>query len=375
MDKIRVLQIGKYYHPVTGGIEDHLYHFCNDIKERCDLNVLVSNTVPRTEKNIILDVQVTRVSKLGELSNIPVCLTMPIWLRKFMPDIVHFHLPNPMAHLAWFLARPRGRLVITYHSDIVNRDLFVRCYSPFLIALLHRTERIIATSPAYVHHSPFLRRFKSKTNIIPYGIDLSIFEINSNIQEKITKIREKFGTRIVLFVGRLTYYKGLQHLIEAMHAVRGNLIIIGGGKLEKELRIQTQNSKDKDRIWFLGEVPHLSEDLIAFFHACDVFVLPSIERSEAFGIVQLEAMACGKPVVSTDLTTGVPWVNQDGRSGIIVPPRDPKSLATAINTLLENPELRKKYGIYGKERVEKEFTKELVAQRVLHLYREILTNP
>ena len=275
-----------------------------------------------------------------------------------------------MAHLSYLIAKPKGTLVIMWHSDIIGRDFFIKFYKPFLMTLLYRAERIIATSPAYVRHSLFLSRFKDKTVVIPLGINLSRFALTKSIQDKVAQIRESFGNRIALYVGRLTYYKGLEYLIKAMEDVEANLIIVGDGRLKRKLKVLAHNSRSKDKIWFMGEVSH--EDIVSYFHACDVFVLPSVERSEAFGIVQLEAMACRKPVVSTDLKTGVPWVNQNGKSGIVVPPRDPGSLAKAINTLLDNHALRQKYGDYGRERVEREFTKELVAEKVITLYREIL---
>jgi len=370
MYKVNVLQIGKYYHPVKGGIEDHLHNLCNELKNSCELRVVVANDTPRTVKDNVDNISVTRLPKFGELSNIPICPTMPIRLKSFSADIVHLHLPNPMAHLSYLIAKPKGTLVIMWHSDIIGRDFFIKFYKPFLMTLLYRAERIIATSPAYVRHSLFLSRFKDKTVVIPLGINLSRFALTKSIQDKVAQIRESFGNRIALYVGRLTYYKGLEYLIKAMEDVEANLIIVGDGRLKRKLKVLAHNSRSKDKIWFMGEVSH--EDIVSYFHACDVFVLPSVERSEAFGIVQLEAMACRKPVVSTDLKTGVPWVNQNGKSGIVVPPRDPGSLAKAINTLLDNHALRQKYGDYGRERVEREFTKELVAEKVITLYREIL---
>ncbi|MBW1679494.1 MAG: glycosyltransferase [Deltaproteobacteria bacterium] len=370
MSKIKTLQLGKFYHPVVGGMEDHLYHLCNELKGRCEIQVVVANTRTKTEVSRVNSIKIIRVANLVEVFSNSICPTMPFWLRKFHSDIIHIHLPNPTGHFSYLLSRPRGKLIVMWHSDIIRQKFFLKIYKPFLLSLLKRAEKIIASSPNYIEHSPFLSKFKDKCIVIPLGIDLKRFAFTEEVKGKVSQLRKRFGERIILFVGRLNYYKGTEYLIKAMEDVEANLLIIGTGGLERGLKELAQNSPKKDRICFLGEVSQ--EDKVSYYHACDVFVLPSVERSEAFGIVQLEAMACGKPVVSTDLNTGVPWVNQHGVTGVVVPPRDQKALAEAINTLLANPELRKRYGKKGGERVEENFSKEMVAARVINLYYEIL---
>jgi len=364
------LQIGKFYYPVNGGMEEHLYHLCDNLKDRYDLQVVVANTTIETKIENVKDVKIIRAANIGEVFSNSICPTMPLWLKKFSPDIVHIHLPNPMAHFSYLLAKPGGKLVVMWHSDIIKQKILLKLYKPFLLNLLKKAEGIIATSPVYIEHSPFLSKFKEKCKVIPLGIDLARFAFNEKIKEKVNELRNKYSNRIILCVGRLTYYKGLEHLIKAMKDIEANLLIIGEGTLGKRLRNFTLNSPGKNKIWFLGRVSH--ENIIPYFHACNVFVLPSVERSEAFGIVQLEAMACCKPVVSTDLKTGVPWVNQNGVTGIVVSHRNPKALSEAINTLLTDHKLSKEYGENGRKRVEKEFTTELVAERTMSLYQEIL---
>ncbi len=370
MANIKVLQIGKFYHPIPGGIEDHLYNLCNELKDKCKIQVVVSNSKLRSEVSNVEGVKVSRMANFGQIFSTSFCPTMPFWLNKFDSDIIHIHLPNPMAHLSYIIARPKGKLIVMWHSDIIRHKFFLKLYRSHLIKLLKNAKAIIATSPIYINHSSFLNKFKDKIAVIPLGIDTSRFALTQKILKMVSNIRKNFGNRILLFVGRLVYYKGLEYLIESMDEIEANLLIIGKGKLEKKLKKFTQRSLDKNKIYFLGNVSH--EEIISYFHACDIFVLPSIERSEAFGIVQLEAMACGKPVISTSLTTGVPWVNQNGITGIVVPPRNPNALAEAINMLIEDPKMREKYGRNGKERVKKEFNKALVAKRVLKLYKEIL---
>lgn len=277
-----------------------------------------------------------------------------------------------MSHLAYLLSRAEVKLIITWHSDIVKQNKLKRLYDPFILKLLKKADKIIVTSPPYLESSPYLLRFKKKCRIIPLGIDLTRFTINERIQKKVNEIKKTINNRIVLFVGRLTYYKGLEYLIEAMQDVSACLIIIGNGYLEKKLIQMARDYKIYNKVLFLPDISN--EELVVYYHACDVFVLPSIARSEAFGVVQLEAMACFKPVISTELESGVPWVNQNGKTGIVVPPGKSGALSTAIKTLLDNQDLNHSLGRNGRERIEREFTKEQVAGKMIDLYHEILIN-
>src|SRR5208282_387744 len=161
-----------------------------------------------------------------------------------------------------------------------------------------------------------------------------------------------------------------EYLIRAMAKVNGELIIIGDGPLRGFLENEAQAIGVRSRVHFLGEVQNTQ--LSAYYHASDVFVLPSVARSEAFGIVQLEAMACGKPVVNTQLDSGVPYVSLDGETGFTVEPRDSNALAVAISTLLDEHALRARFGAAARRRVEKEFNAELMARRTLDVYQEVM---
>jgi rhamnosyl/mannosyltransferase len=174
----------------------------------------------------------------------------------------------------------------------------------------------------------------------------------------------------VLGVGRLVYYKGFEHLIEAMKFVQGRLVIVGRGPLRHALQQKAEGCKVSERVSFLTDV----EDVCPYYHAADVFALSSVARSEAFGIVQLEAMACGKPVVNTNLDSGVPSVSLDGVSGITVPPADPERLGTAINSLLNDPLRRAAYGRAGQLRVKQHFSLQGMARQTLALYQEVMNS-
>lgn len=366
---MQITQIGKFYYPIKGGMEDHLYHLCNELKKKFNIVVLVSNNKTKTTIENINGVKIIRVLNLGNIWSTSICPNMFYWLKKLDADIIHLHFPNPMAHLSYLLARPRGKLVIMWQSDIVKNKFYVKLYNPLLLKLLKKAHKIIVHSPIYCEKSSFLNEFRDKCIVIPLGIDVSKFVLTEDEKQKVQEIRFRFNNKIILFVGRIQPYKGLEYLINAFKEIEANLLIIGSGVLEKKMRRLTQSLNMQNKIWFLGEIPH--GEIPLYFHACDIFVLPSIERSEAFGIVQLEAMVCGKPVISTNLHTGVPFVNRNKRTGIVVEPRDSRVLEKAMKELLENPKLRKYYGENGRKLVGEEFTKELNAARIVSLYHEL----
>jgi rhamnosyl/mannosyltransferase len=213
--------------------------------------------------------------------------------------------------------------------------------------------------------SPALQRFKDKCRVIPFGIPPE--EFRRADASEVARLRELYGERVVLGVGRLVYYKGFEYLIRAMKDVRGHLLLVGDGPLREELRREAEAAGIASRVTFLYGV----EDVRPFYHAADVFALPSIARSEAFGIVQLEAMAAGLPIVNTLLDSGVTFVSPAGLTGLTVPPLDSNALAQALNSLLDNAELRARFGAAGRLRVESEFSLETMTRRTLELYADV----
>jgi rhamnosyl/mannosyltransferase len=203
-----------------------------------------------------------------------------------------------------------------------------------------------------------------KCTVIPLGIDLTPFLQSSS--QGIGLIKEKYGSPIILFVGKLRYYKGLQFLLEAMKDIPAKLIVIGNGPMEKEWRNLASKLKINEKVFFLGEIG--GEQLAHFYGASDIFVLPACERSEAFGLVQVEAMASGLPVISTELGTGTSFVNNHGETGLVVRPKYPDSLRVAILSLLDNTTLCLEMGRRGRERAMREFSIETMVERVLNLY-------
>jgi glycosyltransferase involved in cell wall biosynthesis len=366
--KLRVLHVGKFYPPFMGGMETHLQALCNELRNSVDVRVIVANSGSRQSDEVVSNIPVTRIGKLFDIAGAPVCPAMARKIREAESDIIHIHLPNPTAILAYLASRHRGRLVFTYHSDTVRQKVLGRAFDPIQRAALDRSAALIGTSPNYLNSSAVLTAYKDRCHVIPYGISTEQFYESD--PAAVARIRSLYGPRLIISVGRLIYYKGFEYLIRAMAKVDGRLLIIGDGPLRESLRAQARDLGVGDKVVFLGEIQN--DETVPYYHAADVFALASIARSEAFGIVQLEAMACGKPVVNTDLASGVPFVSLHGETGITVPPQDPDALAAAINLLLDREELRAQYGRAARRRVEQEFSLDRMVNRTLRLYEKVM---
>ena len=364
--RLRVLHVGKFYPPHKGGMETHLRDLCERLQTHVETEVVVASDSRAGSDEFEGGVRVTRAGTLLNLGSSPVCPGMARRIRESKADIVHLQFPNPTGILAYLASGHGGRLVVTYQSAIVRQKILGRAFRPLLYHFLRRADRIIATSPNYVESSDVLRDFRERCRVIPLGIPAEKFE---RVDERAVRLlRERHGPRVVLGVGRLVYYKGFEHLIRAMCGVEGQLVIVGDGPLRRALERKAEECGVGGRVHFAGEV----EDVTPYFHAADVFAFPSTARSEAFGIVQLEAMACGVPVVNTALRSGVPYVSPDGVSGLTVPPGDSEALAAALRELLGDSELRARLGAAGRRRAREEFGADLMAERTFRLYEEVM---
>jgi rhamnosyl/mannosyltransferase len=370
---MRVLQLGKYYYPYMGGIENHLYLLCNELKRHVDLDVVVCNSKRENETDIVDGVSVRRCLELAKVASTSICPTMPLEVSRRRYDVLHLHFPHPMGVMSYLLGlrAHKHAVVVTYHSDIVKQANLLKAYRPFMDRVLARADAILCTSPDYMQGSDVLVRFRSKCHVLPYGIDTTQFDPSPKMRDEAAKIRARFHDRpLVLGVGRLIYYKGFEHAIRAMKHVDAELLLVGDGPLRAMLEQTAREAGVAERVHFVGEVHN--NDLAPWYLASDVYALPSVARSEAFAIVQLEAMACGKPVVNTAIArSGVPFVSRDGESGLTVKVGDAEAFGQALRAILADRELARRFGDAGRARVEREFSKEVMAERMLAIYRDV----
>jgi glycosyltransferase involved in cell wall biosynthesis len=360
---MKILHVYKDYAPVLGGIENHIRWQAEGMRARGhEVDVLVTNLTPRTVHETIDGVPVTKCARQLNISSAPVAAALPLYLQRLGKDadIVHLHAPYPPGELAQLLVRAGQRTVLSYHSDIVKQATLLRFYTPFLRQILNRADKILVSNPPYVQSSPFLRPIAvqdpAKIQLVHYGIDLQRFAPSSAVTQRAAELRAQFGPGpLILFVGRLRYYKGVNVLVDAMRKVTGaRCLIVGNGPEDETIRARIAEHGLADHITLTGSL--LDADLPAIYQAADLFVLPSIYRSEALGIVLLEAMAAGLPLISTELGTGTSYVNRHEETGLVTPPDDADALAEAINRLLGDADLRRRFGEAALRRAQREFS-------------------
>ena len=369
----RVLHVGKFYPPVSGGMERVLQLLCERERSAVDNRVLVANTRRTTSREVVDGVPVTRVATVGSAGSVALCPTLPLWLSRERADVIVIHEPNPMGLMAYALARPSARVIVWFHSEVVrDRWRYALLYRPWFAHAMRRASRVIVGSPP-MRDAEQLRGFHDRTVVIPYGVDQERLEPSPEISVRAARLREIHPGPLLLFVGRMVPYKGLDVLLRAMVHVRATAVLVGDGPQRPALEALAGELAIDSRVVFAGETSE--SELVAWYHACDAFVLPSTTRAEAFGVVQTEAMACGKPVVSTSVPTGVPWVNRHDHTGLVVPPGDIPSLSGALNRLVGDASLRQRMGELGRQRVRDEFTADRMAARAVELYREVMSEP
>lgn len=371
MKKLKVLQVNKMYYPVIGGVEKVVQQIAEGLKEQTDMEVLVCNQKGRSSDERINHVRVIRTSSLGVYFSMPVSVSFLFKLRKMAgeKDILLFHMPFPLGDLAGLLSGYKGKVVVWWHSDIVKQKKLLKLYEPLMKRFLKRADKIIVATEGHIEHSAYLGAFKEKCVVIPYGVDASITEDSRRYTQETKDSKEV----TFLFVGRLVYYKGCEVLLRAFSKLnRGRLILAGSGPLKEDLLKITKEAGIADKVIFV-EKPS-DEKLKELYKECDVFVLPSVEKTEAFGLVQIEAMSYGKPVINTRLKSGVPYVGKDGVTGITVEPKDSEALYLAMKKLAENSELRLEMGRNAYSMVQEKYLMQNMLNQTLDLLEEVVFN-
>lgn len=372
---MRIVHVYKDYFPPThGGIEQTIARMAfHQTRAGHSVTVVASAHGERRSRDEVVDgVRVVRCAEWGRALSTPFCPTMPARLAGIPADLFHLHYPNPTGELSWMIARPHGVLVLSYYSDVVRQAAVMPVYGPLVRLLLRRCDLVLATSDRHLEHSAYLRAVRDHCTVVPLGIDLAPFSAPERHAAQAAGIRARYGTPLILFVGRLRYYKGLDVLLEAMRDVDARAVIAGTGPMEESLRAQHARLGLGDRVRFAGHVP--DEEMPAWIAAADVGVLPSTHPSEVYGLAMVEMMASGVPVVCTELGTGTSFVNADGQSGLVVPPHDPAALAGALNRIVRDPALRATLGAGARERAHRMFSAEGMMRELDRAYALAVEN-
>lgn len=379
LNSIRPLHIGKFIPPPYAGIEAHVDTLLCALSQQIEATLVASDAhqkhgrpLPKAPYRILAARSYATFASTAISPGL-----LPLVQREFhagRANILHTHAPNPWGDATALFASKNTPVVMTWHSDIVRQKTLLKLYRGFQQRALQRADRIVVFTPKHYESSQQLKLdgIEKKIVTVPIGIDFSRLDSDREGANVLASIRQWVAGRpVLLTVGRHVYYKGYEHLISAVHKMRSDavLLMIGTGPLSPVLRQQVEALGLSDRVRFLGEVDEPT--LVAALHYCDVFCLPSIEPSEAFGIASAEAMACGKPTVVCELNNGVNYLNQNGTTSLVVPPKNEAALADAMDQLIQDDTLRQQMGAAACKWVRSQFSVEAMRDGTLDLYRSL----
>lgn len=370
--KIRVLEVNKLYYPITGGIERLVQQIAEGLKDKIDLKVLVCKEKGFGSRDMINGVEVIRAGSAGKLLSLPISLSFILKLRKMSKesDIVHFHVPFPLGDLGCLISNYKGPVVVSWHSDIVRQKKMMKLYKPLMRKFLERADVILVATQGHIDGSDYLPEFRDKCKIVPYGVEPHIEQLaDRNIKNESEDYSNTESIKF-LFIGRLVYYKGCDILIEAFSKVKNaELCLVGTGPLEQSLKQKVKDLGISSKVDFRGAISDV--EMVECIQSCDVLVLPSVVKSEAFGLVQLEAMVFQKPVINTKLQSGVPYVSLDKETGLTVEPGSVEDLAQAMQWLVDHEEDRNDMGKRGRQRVKEHFTTKNMLNNIEEIYQNL----
>jgi O-antigen biosynthesis rhamnosyltransferase len=341
---LRILFVYKVFFPDSiGGGEQVLLELCKGfLKRGHEVAVFTaSSDIKNSEILLYEGIKVYRYPPNFEICSTPFIFQAMKDFKRIQAeyDIINFHFPYPFGDFMMLVSGLTKPLVVTYHSDIIKQKILRIIYWPLMKLLLKRARAIVSSSENYLESSLYLRPYRYKCSAIPLGLDKTRYpKTDSNT---VAALQQQYGGRFFCFIGVFRYYKGLIHLVEAASAVKCTIVIIGDGPQRQKLQSLAKSNKT-GKVVFVGKVnDQLKVDILSASYG---FVFPSNYRSEAYGLSLVEAAMYGKPMISCEIYTGTSFVNQNGRTGIVVPPSNPAALAEAMNKLLDNPALAKRYG-------------------------------
>ena len=367
---MRVLHSYKVFPPdVVGGITEVIAYIAEGMAPRHESSVLVARSRGWGRRYTFGTIPVEALSSFGTLLSTPIAPSFPFVLakRSRQADLVALHQPFPLNDIGVSLGLPRETaLVVHWHGEIVRQRSLTGLVAPFIRRTLARAQRIIVSHPALVGASPFLAAHAEKCAVVPFGIDVAYWaELDVAQWRRAEELRSRYP-RLVMATGRLVPYKGFDVLIEALRRVDATAIIVGEGPLRHGLLRLAQQRGVAERLILAGGLSR--DDLKVHLHAARLYAFPSVGAAEAFGIVQIEAMAVGLPIVNTNLPTGVPHVARQGLEALTVPPNDPAALAAAIAQLLTDRALAQRLGAAGRRRATTEYDLQSFVKRIEDVY-------
>ena len=368
---MRILHAYKIYRPdIEGGIPAVMSSLAQGFDQKISHSILCARRRGAARHYVIDGVPVEAVASLGTLFSTPLA---PGYIPAFVrcartADVVIHHAPLPLNDAAALLGLPDNTALIVYwHADIAGYPLLKRLVAPLIRRVLARADRIVVSGQPMIDHSEFLRPHAEKCAVLPYGMDLDYWRTFDGDERPAADELERRPRHIVA-LGRLVGYKGYDVLIRAMQTVDGHVTIIGEGPLLADLQQLATGLGVSGRIRFAGRLPR--DEIKRLFHSAQVFAFPSVTEAEAFGIVQIEAMAAGLPIVNTHLATTVPLVARHDLEALTVAPNDPQALSQALSRLLDEPALAERLGAAGQQRAISDFGQVVFRARMATIYED-----
>jgi glycosyltransferase involved in cell wall biosynthesis len=368
-DQLQVLHVYKdVFPPVVGGVEKQIGLLRGAMAPEVGSSVIVCARARRTQVVRTGGSIEVRVAELGPRPlSVPVAPTLPLWVRRTSSDLVHVHMPNPPGELAAMLGRGDRPMVVSYHADLGRQSRLYAGYRILVEACLGRASAIIAASHRLVETSPFLRRHADKVRVIRHAVDVDRYRREGVAPDRIAAVRRRYGTPLVLSVGRLVYYKGYEHLIESARTLDAALVIVGDGPERRRLAARARGVPN---VHFTGALDEA--DLVAHLAASDCFALSSTSRAESFGIAVAEAQAMGLPAVVTDTGSGTVEAVEDGVTGLVVPPGNSRALGEALRVILTDGARRRSMGAAARARAIARHALPDRGREVRELYERVL---
>ena len=390
---LKVLHLGKFFPPEVGGIESFLKELCIGLSDHSVKNIVLAHTHdPKSKQNYEQHlstkngktIKIFRAKSYGDFFFVPISPSFPLLLHRLLktecPDVIHIHMPNLSAF--WLLlinTKKDTSWVIHWHSDVLASKhnwklrLFYPIYKLFEQALLKRTDSIIVTSQAYLNNSAALKGWHRKCDVIQLGINPENIPLSCESLPSALPFWPDDKLR-VLTIGRLTYYKGFEILINAVCNLPNiSVIIIGEGLMREKLKRLITNNGISHRVFLAGYVSDSEKSY--YLDNCNCFCLPSYEKTEAFGMVLLEAMSFSKALIACSIKgSGVPWIIRDKVTGYLAEPESTKSMQNTLKAVSVNAAVLKEMGAKGNKDLHERFLIDLVASKIVTLYKKTLVS-
>jgi rhamnosyl/mannosyltransferase len=369
----KVLHTYKVFHPdIAGGVPSAIATLCTSTNSAFANSVLVARLKGLPRSYEINGIPVEAVASFGTLFSTPMA---PGYPRAFLErakssDIVIHHAPFPLTDIVAHRLPNQLPLVVYWHADIANYPILKKLVGPSISRTLNRADRIVVSDDSMVAASTLLQAFADKCTVVPYGANLNYWStVTESEKESSARLRQRHP-RMILTIGRLVAYKGLASLLQALVDVDGEIVIIGEGPLLPNLKALAEKLGVQNRVTFEGRLE--SSEIKSYLYAARVLAFPSLTIAEAFGLVQLEAMATGLPIVNTSLPTAVPKIARHDQEALTVAPNSPPALAEALNRILNDGVLAQRLGRAGKSRALSEYSQARYISRIEAIYSELI---